>query len=262
MTIETGFASSGELRMYYELHGEPVPGTRPLLLIHGGGATIQTNWEHLIPLVTPSRQVIAVEEQGHGRTQPIDRELTPELSADDVAATLTQLGLGPVDVLGFSSGGRVALALAVRHPQLVGRLIVASGFARRDDMIDGFWQMLGEATLAGMPQVYRDADLALNDGDPAHLQRLFDIDSRRMLTSPDLSEEALAAISAPTLVVIADRDVVTVEGALRLSRSIPDARLMVVPGNHGDYLGERGSFGGDTAAVRRTVPWLLAFLDE
>jgi pimeloyl-ACP methyl ester carboxylesterase len=210
MTMRSGYVDTGDLQMYYEVHGDPVAGSRPLLLIHGGGNTIDTNWAHLIPLVTPTRQVIAVEEEGHGRTQPTDRALTSEASARDVAAVLAEVAPAQVDVLGFSAGGSTALALAMRDPELVGRLIVASSFSRRDAMIDGFWEGLGAGTLADMPQLYQDADLALNGGDRAHLQRLFELDSRRMLDSTDVPDDQLATIAAPTLVVVADRDVVTV----------------------------------------------------
>jgi len=260
MPTRSGFADTGELQMYYEIHGEPVAGTRPLLLIHGGGSTIETNWEQLIPLLTPSRQVIAVEEEGHGRTQPTNRDLTSSASADDVAAVVRSLEAGPVDVLGFSAGGSTALQLALRHPELVRRLIVASSFAKRDAMIDGFWDGLAAGSLADMPAIYQEADLALNNGDRDHLQRLFELDSRRMLDSTDVPDQQLGALAAPTLVLLADRDVVTVEGALRLVRTLPYARLLVVPGNHGDYLGERGATGGGPGTVALTLPHLLAFL--
>jgi len=262
MTTRSGYADTGDLQMYYEVHGDPVAGSRPLLLIHGGGSTIETNWAELIPRVTPTRQVIAVEEEGHGHTQPTERELTSEASAGDVAAVLAEVQAGPVDVLAFSAGGGTALELAMRHPELIGRLIVASSFTRRDAMIDGFWDGLAAGTLADMPRVYQDADLALNGGDRAHLQRLFELDSQRTLRQADVPDDRLAAIAAPTLVVVADRDVTTVDGALRLSRTIPGARLLVVPGIHGDYLGEAGASGGSSAALERTLPFLLAFLDE
>ena len=83
------YAPVNGLEMYYQVHGKPIPGTPPLLLIHGGGNTIESNWQHLIPLMTPARQVIAVEEEGHGRTQPIDRELTSEASAGEMTFSAT-----------------------------------------------------------------------------------------------------------------------------------------------------------------------------
>lgn len=255
------FVDTGDLRMYVQLHGSPVDGRRPLLLIHGGGSTIETNWEHLIPTLSPTRLIVAVEEEGHGRTKPTERALTSEASARDVAAVITELALGPVDVLAFSAGGSTALALAIARPELVGRLILASSFAKRDAMVDGFWDGLAQGTLADMPAVYHHAALALNGGDRDSLQRLFELDRTRMLTSTDVPDDSLRAIAAPALVIVADRDVITVEGTARLARTLPDARLLVLPGNHGDYLGERGASGGTAGSVALTAPHLLAFLD-
>ena len=91
------------IRLHREWHGDPDSPHPPLLLIHGGGSTIETNWGLLLPLVAPTRSVLAVELQGHGRTASGDRLATFEGSADDVAAVLTELGVGPVDagVLGL-----------------------------------------------------------------------------------------------------------------------------------------------------------------
>jgi pimeloyl-ACP methyl ester carboxylesterase len=178
-----------------------------------------------------------------------------------VEAVLEALQLGPVDVLGFSAGGSTAIHLALRHPELVGRMILASTFSRRDAMVNGFWEGMSAGTLDDMPRIYHEADLALNDGDRAHLQRLFDLDSQRMLTSRDVPDKLLATIAAPALIVVGDRDVVTVDGALRMSRTLPAARLLVVPAIHGDYLGETNA-AESTALLERTLPFLLAVLDE
>lgn len=258
MRREHGF-SAGELPLYYEFHGETGP-RPPLLLIHGGGSTIESNWGGLIEAL-PHRELLSVELQGHGRTGTIARTPSFEASADDVAALLDELGHGPVDVLGFSNGGQVAMQLAARRPELVRRLIVASAPYRRDGMIDGFWAGLEGGTFDHLPAPYKDADLAVS-GDPDHARQMFELDRGLMLAFADWSDELPASIAAPTLVVVADRDVVTVEHIVRLSRLIPDARLLVVPGIHGDYLGELLAAGGSTAALDRTLPFLTAFLDE
>jgi len=254
------FAQIGKLSLYYEEHGEDVPGRVPLVLLHGGGSTIGTNFGELIPLLSGSRRVIAVEEQGHGHTPGIDRPFTFENSADDVAGLLADLGVDQADVLGFSNGGQVALALVTRHPSVVRRLVLASAPFRRDGMFDGFWDMLAGGTLQDMPDVYREEDLRIN-GDPEHLEQLFRQDRDRMLAFADVPDAELAAITAPTLVVVGDRDVVTVGHAAALARLIPDARLLVLPATHGDYLGEAAASGGDLGLMHVTAPLLLRFLD-
>src|SRR5688572_33404772 len=107
--------------MYYEVHGPEVAGQPPLLLIPGGGSTIGTNFSELIPLLAGQRQVIAVEEEGHGRTQPTGRPLTAENSAGDVLAVLDRLNVETADVLGFSAGGHTAIALALGRRAVVRR---------------------------------------------------------------------------------------------------------------------------------------------
>lgn len=259
MTFTHGFADNNGLRMYYEVHGRTVPGQPPLLLIPGGGSTIGTNFAELIPLLAEQCQVIAVEEEGHGRTQPTSRPLTAENSAGDIIAVLDQLNVQTVDVLGFSAGGHTAIALALERPALVRRLIAASTFASRDAVPDEFWDGMAKATLDDMPDTYKDADRRLNP-EPGHLERLFELDRQRILDFPGWSDDELGAITAPTLVVSADRDVVTAGYAARMAGAIPGARLLIVPGGHGDYLGEQAASGGDLRTMHATVPFLLRFL--
>jgi pimeloyl-ACP methyl ester carboxylesterase len=171
-----------------------VPGQPPLLLNPGGGSTIGTNFSELIPLLAEQRHVIAVEEEGHGRTQPTSRPLTAENSAGDILAVLDQLNVETVDVLGFSAGGHTAIALALGRPAIVRRLIAASTFASRDAVPDEFWDGMVKATLNDMPDTYKDADRRLNP-EPGHLERLFELDSRRILDFPGWSDEELGSIS-------------------------------------------------------------------
>jgi pimeloyl-ACP methyl ester carboxylesterase len=251
--------STTGLPLYYEWHGEPAPGRTPLLLIHGGGSTIESNWGRLIPRLRGSHRLLAVELQGHGRTSAGTGPASFEGSADGVAGLLGELGAGPVDVLGFSNGGQVAMQLAIRHPGAVRRLVAASAPFRRDGMVDGFWEGLAGAAFGDLPQPYRDADLAVS-GDPAHAERMFHLDRELMLTGfVDWPDAQPASIAAPTLVVAADRDVVRPGHAARLAALIPGARLLIVPGNHGDYLGELLA-AGDESALDRTLPFITDFL--
>jgi pimeloyl-ACP methyl ester carboxylesterase len=256
MGTVTGY-SSGELPIYYELHGEGA-GT-PLLLIHGGGSTIETNWGALLPLVN-DRTVIVVELQGHGHTGPGTAPASFEGSADHVAELLEELAIGPVDVLGFSNGGQVAMQLAARRPTFVRRLIIASAPFRRDGMVQGFWEGLERGSFADLPQAFVDADLRAS-GDPSHGQAMFELDRQLMLSFTDWPDTLPQSIRAPTLVVVGDQDVVTVPHAMRLAELVPGARLLVVPAIHGSYLGELASTGGDESELHATLPLLLRFLE-
>src|SRR5437667_2875511 len=116
-----GYASVNGLGMYYEIHGTG----QPLVVLPGGLMTIPMMGP-ILPSLAASRQVIAVELQAHGHTADIDRPLSYEQMADDVAALLTHLGLERADVFGFSVGAGVALQTAIRHSKLVRKLVVAS----------------------------------------------------------------------------------------------------------------------------------------
>jgi len=128
MTGNTGkHAAVNGLEMYYEIHGEG----EPLILLHGGAGAIEMFGE-VLPLLAEGRRVIAVDLQAHGRTADIDRPMTFEAMADDVAALIEHLELGAADVMGYSLGGGVALRTAIQHPEVVRKLVLVSTPFRRD----------------------------------------------------------------------------------------------------------------------------------
>jgi pimeloyl-ACP methyl ester carboxylesterase len=237
-TSFTAYASVNGLEMYYEIHGAERAGVVPIVLVHGGGSTIGTNWSRVIPTLTQSRQVIAVELQAHGHTRDVDRPFTFEKCADDVAALLEQLHVASADIMGFSNGGTAALQIGIRHPGIVRRLVIASANYRHDGMYPWFWDFMRKGTFADMPQPYKDAYLEINPGDDAGLHAMYERDNTRMLGFEDIPDPDIRSISAATLVVVGDRDVVMPEHALALSRLLPNARLCVLPGAHGEYMGE------------------------
>jgi len=238
---ESGYARVNGLDMYYELHGmsDDLHGEvgTPLVLIHGGGSTIGTNFGRVLPLLARSRRVIAVEVQAHGHTRDIDRPFTFQQDADDVAALFDSLGVRRADVLGFSNGGTTALQFAIRHPAKVNRLVIASANFKRDGMQPGFWEMMQKGTFADMPQPYKDAHRAI-DPSEAGVHAMYERDSKRMLAFEDIPDASIRTIQAPTLVVVGDRDVIRPEHAIELARTLPNARLAILPGTHGSYLGE------------------------
>jgi pimeloyl-ACP methyl ester carboxylesterase len=229
------YAAVNGIRMYYETYGPEH--AVPLVLLHGGGSTIDSTYGRIIPFFARDHRVIAIEEQAHGRTSDRDAPLRFETSADDVATLLEQLHVARADLFGFSNGASIALQLALRHPQTVRKLVFASSFTKKAGAVPQLWEMLRSADFASMPQGLKDAFLQVNP-DPAKLRVMHDKDLERIRHFQDVPDTELRAMRVPTLVLIGDRDVTRPEHAVELTRLIPDARLIVLVGGHGDYMGE------------------------
>jgi pimeloyl-ACP methyl ester carboxylesterase len=257
--FKTGYARVNGIRMYYEIHGE-VAGA-PLVLLPGGGSTIDATYGRILPLFAQHRTVIALEEQGHGRTSDRDAPVRFDTSADDVAALLASLHVERADVMGFSNGASVALHLALRHPALVRKLVFASSITKRAGAAPELWGFMAKADFSTMPQALKDAFLRVNP-DPAKLRAMHDKDLERMQHFVDTPDEAVRTVQAPTLVLAADHDVPTPEHALELSRLFPRARLLILPGGHGDYLGEVVASKPGSHDPKLVAGLIDAFLDE
>jgi pimeloyl-ACP methyl ester carboxylesterase len=246
------------IQMYHEVHG--AGDGVPLVLLHGGGSTIDVTYGRILPWLARHRRVIAVEEQAHGRTSDRDAPARFETSAEDVAALLTQLGVASADIMGFSNGGSVALQVAIRHPTRVRRLVFASSMTRRSGTRPEFWDAIAHATFADMPQPLKDAFLRVTP-DPQKLRTMYERDIERMRNFRDVPDAEVASVVAPTLILTGDRDVPTAEHAVELSRQMPHARLLILPGGHGDYLGELLTPAHDSRHAELTA-WLIEqFLD-
>jgi len=221
------------IKMYYEIHGAG----SPLVLLHGGGSTIYTSFGRILPALAKNHQVIAVELQAHGHTGDRNAPESFKQDSDDVAELLSQLHISKADILGFSNGGQTTLQLAMTHPEKVRRIIVASAFCKRDGTPAGFWHGFDKVTLNDMPKLYRDEYLKINH-DPAMLQNMFNKDVQRMENFKDWKDDEIRSIQAPAFIVIGDRDVATPEHAVEMSRLLPGSRLAILPGAHGEYMGE------------------------
>jgi pimeloyl-ACP methyl ester carboxylesterase len=236
--MRCGYASVNGIDLYYETYGEH---GQPLVLIHGALSTIETSFGKLLPALAQTRQVIAIELQGHGRTADIDRPLSYEQMADDVAALLCHLNIETADVFGYSMGGGVTLQIAMRHPQHVRKLVIASatfnsdgihpkvlaGFAiaRPEDLNGSEWHA-AYAAVAPHPEHW----LAL-------VAKVFQLDRQIQ----DWPPEVIRAINAPALVIIGDSDLVRPEHAVQMFRllgggvagdlvGLPQSQLAVLPG--------------------------------
>jgi pimeloyl-ACP methyl ester carboxylesterase len=255
--MTSGYAAVNGLNMYYEIHGQG----KPLVLLHGGGSTIETNFEKIIPLLSKNRKVIAVELQAHGRTTDREMDLTFEQDADDVVALLKDFNIDKADIFGFSNGGTTTLQIAIRHPEIVNKMILGSPLAKRNGVPDWFWGFMSQAKLEQMPVQLKDGYLKVA-ADANGLQVMHDRDAKRMVNFKDISDEKIKAIAIPTLIIIGDKDVITPEHALELHRQIANSELAIIPGGHGEYIGEVTTLTSDFKESELVVPMMEKFLEK
>jgi len=254
---KSGYADVNGLKMYYEIHGQG----KPLVLIHGGGSTIQTTFGRIIPELEKNRRIIALELQAHGHTNDRNSDLTFEQDADDVAALLQFLKIPKADFLGFSNGGQTAIEIALRHPGLVNKLIVASAFYKRGAASSEFWKGFDSATLNDMPSALQQGFLTANSN-PVLLQNMFNKDVKRMKNFKGWKDEQIKSIGVPVLIINATKDVGSVEHAVEMYRMFPDSELAIFPGFHGSFLGAIESIKDGKLPKFNAVPLIEEFLDK
>lgn len=257
LTFSNGYADVNGLKMYYEIYGVG----KPLVLIHGGGSTIQTSFEKAIPLLAKNRQVIAVELQAHGRTNDRNQDLSFEQDADDVATLLRNLKIDKADFLGFSNGGTTTLQIVIRYPQLVNKMVLASALANRDGVPEGLWDYMKHTKLEEMPEQLQLAYKQVAP-DTNGLQVMFDRDVKRMQNFKDIPDEQIRAINKPTLILIGDKDMITPEHAIALHRKIDKSELAIIPGVHGEYIGEITTLKADFKENDLAIPLIEKFLNK
>lgn len=256
MTISSGYSEVNGLRMYYEIYGQG----KPLVLIHGGGSTIQTSFGRIITLLAKRRQIIGVELQAHGRSSDRNTDISFEQDADDISDLLKNLNIAKADFFGFSNGGTTALQIAIRHPGIATKVIAASALCKRSGVPFQFWDFMKQAKLEHMPQHYKDAYIKVAP-DPNNLKIMHDKCAKRMSEFKDISDEQLKSINTPVLIIVGDKDVMTPEHAVEMHRLIPDSQLAVIPGGHGEYIGEITTLNKDNKDTDFIIPIIEKFLD-
>ena len=244
------YARVNGLRMYYEVHGAG----RPLVLLHGAMATIESSFGAVLSQLAKTRRVIAVEQQAHGRTADIDRRLSIDQMARDTAELLTRLDIRHADIFGFSMGGTVALSLAAQHPGLARRLALVStsyGYelqASESEMRTAYQRLqasvLNEAPSRD-PLAVRFRGIVSAAG-PARMRRMGDLIS----SSPELRLNDLRSIRAPTLIIGGEHGLVRCEHTRGMAETLPHARLETIAGD--DH---------DPSIIVRSASMIPAFLD-
>jgi len=263
---QKGYASVNGLNLYYEIHGSG----EPLMLLPGGFETVEAMGE-IVPQLAATRRVIGVELQGHGHTADIERPLRFELMADDIAALIRHLGLERTDIFGFSLGGGVGLQTAIRHPEVVRKLALASTPFKKDgwypEVLAGMASISVE-TFAGTPihETYIKTS-PRPEAWPTFVAKM------RQLLSEDYDwVEGVAALKTPILIMVGDADsirpahIVEFFGLLGGGKADGDmnglspAQLAVLPAT--THVGWAPPYHGITTRTELLLPIITEFLDS
>jgi len=221
-----GYLESGGLTTWYDEQGVG----EPLVLLHGGLFT-NANWAEQMSDLSAQFRVIAPERRGHGHTPDIEGPLSYDAMAADTIAFLMALVGGPAHLLGWSDGGIVGLLVAMARPDLIRKLVVIGTNYDLTGVVPE--AMAGFASLqAGSDDlaILRTPYEAVSPDGPEHWPVVVAKFKDMVTTQPTISVEQLGGITASTLVVVGDDDIVTLDHAGRLFRAIPNSELAVVPG--------------------------------
>jgi pimeloyl-ACP methyl ester carboxylesterase len=241
-----------------QLHVELEGRGPPLLFLHGGLQFFASDFAAERVVFAASRTVIGIDQRGHGHSPDDSRPFSYQAMADDTAAVLRRLQLGPVDVIGESDGGNVGLLLVRDHPELVRRLVVtganlrtglpADEAARRGAWSDARIAQQTKILEGKLPPRFRTEYEAVSPDGPDHWQILL-IKSYRMWVQPVVLEPAsLKNVAIPVLVIAGDHDFTSIEETTEIFRSLPKGQLLIVPAaGHGTF-GDRRALM--TLAVR------------
>jgi pimeloyl-ACP methyl ester carboxylesterase len=233
---KTGYAPVNGLKMYYEVHGTG----EPILLLHGAYMTIEGPIRQMTEALKKNRQVIVIELQGHGRTADVNRDITYEQMADDVASFLKYMKINNTDVFGYSMGAGAALQLAFRHPQTIKKLIVASVSYKAEGWSPVLHKLIPTITPAmfeGSPYKKEYDSLApKRENFPMLVEKLKKLD----MAPQNWPAESVKAIKSPVLLIVGDSDAVTLEHAVEIFRllgggvmgdlqGLPASQLAILP---------------------------------
>lgn len=233
------YVIAGSVRMYCEEHGEG----EPLLLMHAGTATIESfspTWAgDFLPELAKRYRVILPERRGHGRTADVEGPISYDLMTQDTIAFMDALGIASAHLVGYSDGAIVGMLVAISRPDLVKKFVNIGGNFDSDGLTEEARTFLSMATLerfeshprlSKLGELYKETS---PDG-PEHFAVVLEKIRRMWREEPRISPQDLGRIKAPTLVIIGDRDMVTLEHAIEMFRAIRNAQLCIVPGaSHG-----------------------------
>src|SRR3954454_2487849 len=222
------YVDAGGLRTYYEVQGAG----DPLVMLHGGFASVNT-FAGFTPLVAEQYRVYSPERRGHGRMPDTPGPITYESMADDTIAFIDALGIGPAHVVGWSDGENVGMLTAMRRPDLVRKLVLIGTAVNISGAKPWARALTEHLTVDHLPPMLIDEYVALSPDGREHFPVVFEKLSRAIVDTPQTLAD-LARITAPTLVMAGDDDLVAVEHLEAMRTAVADGQLAIVPGtSHG-----------------------------
>ena len=224
-TRDGAYVEAGGLRTYYEVRGSG----QPVVLLHGGMCTAET-FDAQAEGLAARHRVYVPERRGHGRTPDVEGPITYENMAEDTIAFMEAAGLESAHLAGWSDGALVALIVALRRPDLVRKLVLIGQYVNLDGAREEGKQLLDSFTAETFPPMFRQMYAAVSPDGPEHFGVVFAKLLPLWRGDPGIALDALAEVTAPTLVLAGDDDVLTIEHAAAVARALPDAQLAIVPG--------------------------------
>ena len=232
-------ATSGDLGIYYEVHGDLAAGATPFLVLHGGMGSIESDFAALLPILAEGAPVIGVEQQGHGHTGGRDTAVSLASMRADTIAVLDTLKVDRVHVVGFSMGGMLALDLGIAAPDRIATLTAISVSQNLDGMHSFIAEMNRNPGSAPSPEALEllpteedfaemKAGFAENPDGPEQFERTFAQLQAFMVSGWGWSAEDLASIEVPTLIALGDRDFIPVAHGAWMADTT-GAQLAVLP---------------------------------
>ena len=200
--VESGYAPVNGIKIYYEVHGAG----KPLILLHGAFYTIELNWGELIPELSKTRKVIAIEMQGHGHTPFSDRKLDITTLASDVKGVMDYLKIESADVAGYSMGGTVAYQFAAQYPKRLSKLVIISSTYKSS----GWIPEVNKGLENFKPELFDKTPLKTAYDEVApdktkwrmFLEQMFDFAKVPF----DVGDSSISKITAPVLIISGDND--------------------------------------------------------
>jgi pimeloyl-ACP methyl ester carboxylesterase len=260
-TMDTALAAHGPRGEYIRVNGrqiylEQYGHGRALVLLHGGLATIQTSFEKQLPVFAKNHHVIAIEQVGHGHTPDSNFPFSYEQMADDTEKVLRFLKVRDADIVGWSDGGILALLIAIKHPELVHRLVISGANTTLVGMnpteVKKIKDLSAEELAQDTAPPVQEAYGKVSPDGPGHwpvvVKKVWDL----WLTPVVIPREELVKVKAPVLVICGDNDIIPLTHTLEIFKSLPKAELLVLPGTDHDTFNE---------AAETLNPIVLTFLD-